>query len=588
MSKHFPLILLLLAILPALSPGQTRPQEEQLWQALRLGDVPEAKAALEAGADPNLPDDRGFTALNYAAASPAVELLSEVIVAGGEYWPDKHTEAPILTAARHGAYKHAMVLAQQGHDLHVRDPENFNALFHVTRRDQEAFANFLLQRGVDQYCRGRGVYSILHHAAKHGATKVLQLLIDRGEIDLEETDPAGNAALQIAAQHGQTEAALLLLKGGAKPDPVNKAGETPLHQAARAGNSQLAALLRDYGAVAIRPNAAGDSPLHLAAAAGHLDAVIALLGPGADPNAPDAKGLPPLHYAAENGHAILARTLIRQGASMEFARLPAVWQAVVLGDMEALRKLVNDKASARQKVLGTPLLCWALRAANPEAAVYLLDRGASELDRDAQGNTTLHLAVQFALQGLAERFAADPQLLAAFDDRYLFASWVALEHNRYRMLPFLLDTELMPLNPTINQGMLQLAIRGEVAAQTLPILAEKGLDPYTVDAEGYSPLRRAAQEGRLEAAKTLIELEAAGKWQVKQGRDWETMLELPDRQGNPPLFAAACNKDFAMTELLLRAGANTLHRNDKGETAWEAASLAWAPETALLIRNWGK
>lgn len=552
----------LLVLLPATLSAQLRPADSALHRALKLGDVPQVQALLEGSADPNITDHHGLSAMNYAASSPAVEVLAHVIRAGGEYWPGKHVEAPIITAAREGDYKQGMVLIQQGHSASELDSLGYNALFFTVARNDLPFSKLLLSKQVRIAPGGSGSYSALHHAALHDADKVIPSMISKFGADKDARDEKGWTALHYAALGGSLEATRALLEAGANPNAPDNMGKTPLHVAAGAGHHSLASALADGGAIAMIPDALGATPIHEASRTGQLSVLVNLFRTGTETNTPDGRGEVPLLLAAQNGHAMVCRALMRQGAAVELARLPQVWKAVVMADIEQVEKMVRSRAEARKKVLGIPLLCWALRSGRPEVATYLLEQGASSEEADVFGMYPIHLAVRFALNELAKELAAKPGALSLQDGRGRTPAQVAIESNRHQMLNALLSKEMLGEKDAEGRSLVHAAVQSQTSEEMLRQLFALGANPIEQDQSGKTALHLAAELGNTGAAKVILEQTENGVW--KNGDVEIELTALQDNWGNTPLHLAGMNGFDELSKVLLNADADTGIRNAKG------------------------
>lgn len=105
----------------------------------------------------------------------------------------------------------------------------------------------------------------LHEAVKSGKLEALRRLLDEDRSlanSVSETDARGTYPLHVAAEHGQTEAARLLLEYGA--DPSRREAENDaiaLGWAAFYGRPELVALLLDAGSEPSQRNKHGLTPL---------------------------------------------------------------------------------------------------------------------------------------------------------------------------------------------------------------------------------------------------------------------------------------------------------------------------------------
>jgi len=139
--------------LPQTSPVRAEAQA-RLWEAAGTGNLADAKAALEAGADLNALDTRtnqnGRTALNYAA-----------------------------------------------------------------EKNQAAMIQWLIDRGAEVNRANNTGFTPLHHAAESGSPAAAEMLLKLGAA-LKATNRRGETPLAVAKRRGMTEVAAMLEKAGGK------------------------------------------------------------------------------------------------------------------------------------------------------------------------------------------------------------------------------------------------------------------------------------------------------------------------------------------------------------------------------------
>jgi hypothetical protein len=90
---------------------------------------------------------------------------------------------------------------------------------------------------------------------------------------------------------------------------------TALHLAARHGHSEIARVLIEKGATVDAGDIHSCTPLMWAAKGGHVDVARELLDAEAKIDATDHRGWTPLHFAVDRGHAEVAQFLIDRGAN---------------------------------------------------------------------------------------------------------------------------------------------------------------------------------------------------------------------------------------------------------------------------------
>ncbi|KFY30646.1 hypothetical protein V494_08083 [Pseudogymnoascus sp. VKM F-4513 (FW-928)] len=168
-------------------------------------------------------------------------------------------------------------------------------------------------------------------AAREGHAKVMRLLMEREDVDLQVRDWRGMSLLGAAAQYGHLEAVRLLLGwgGGVEVDVRDNTGKTPLLLAAWLKESDIVhwrreelevvrLLLETEGVDVHARDEYGRGALAQAVGCrkGNLDMVALLLEGGVDVEARDKWGATPLLAAAEWGNTEVLTLLLERGADV--------------------------------------------------------------------------------------------------------------------------------------------------------------------------------------------------------------------------------------------------------------------------------
>lgn len=284
---------------------------------------------------------------------------------------------------------------------------------------------------------------------------------------------------------------------------IARAAEDPaVVRAARAGDGKaVAALIQqkaDVNAAAID----GTTALHWAVRADDLETVDALIRAGARVKTTSRHGVTPLYIAADQGNAAMIRRLVTAGADANGTDISGdtvLMAAVRAGNADAVRALLDAGAQVNttEPQVGHTALMWAVREDRPELVALLIGREAS--------------------LELKTRTGAKPAVRP----------------------------------PGAGGGSHGVGIvRGGVPPQ--------GEQPATPG--GMTALSFAAREGRLEAARLLLDA----------GAD----VNAADANSISPLVMAITNRHTAVASLLLARGANATAADWWGRTPlWAAVDM---------------
>lgn len=202
--------LLGLSLLPGCGPdgalGDSR--EERLLRAVKTGDLRDAEALLEQGAD--------------------IETRHP-----GNGW------TPLMWAATRENAQGVRLLAGRGADLEARDTRGQTALMNAARWGRLVGVDALLAAGAKVGARDRNGWTALMWAAFKGQARTAAFLLDRGA-ELESKDPDGRRPLMLAAMKGHAETVRLLLARGASRSARGPSGATAAELARAGGYEALA------------------------------------------------------------------------------------------------------------------------------------------------------------------------------------------------------------------------------------------------------------------------------------------------------------------------------------------------------------
>ena len=351
------------AVLAVVLAVGAAPPRDGLLDAARRGDTDAVRALLQAGADPNLAQGDGLTALHLAAREGHLEIVDALIGAGAE------------TAA-------------------------------VTRI---------------------GDYTPLHLAGGAGQAGVVGALLGAGADPGAVTTTSGVTSLHLAAEaRGGEEAVRLLIEHGAPVNARERsAGQTPLMFAAAAGRAASVAALLEHGADPSITTEVGDALRRMAigrAAQGRLLAALSEIqrategGTAREPTAAEVQAA-----LAVQREFLASEELRRQMEDFhpdDLSNVVPAWDtpAGYVSDNEIVQRPMYETLVGRTG--GMTALLHAAREGHLEVARVLLDGGA-DIDQVAgDGASPLAIAAlngQFDTAMLLIERGADPDLATHTD-----------------------------------------------------------------------------------------------------------------------------------------------------------------------------
>ncbi|XP_012146768.2 zinc-RING finger and ankyrin repeat domain-containing protein rolling pebbles [Megachile rotundata] len=322
------------------------------------GSVEMVSLLLEFGADVELTNSQGCTALSLAASRGHCDVVRRLAAAGASLGhTDMAGQCPLVHAARHGR------LSVVGYLLACD--------WVVPPSEAEA-------EGSQEIGREEAAQQAVVAAAAQGHESVVEYLLDMAEVIVDRPDTLiGETALTIAAANGSTATVSALLARGASPTAVNAKGLSALMLAAREGHWGTAerllqgtlststdSLLDDAVSLLDQRDPAGRTSLMLAASEGHTNLIELFLDKGSPLESRDKEGLTALCWACVRGRLAAVQNLIDHGADVN----------------------TNDNTGR------TPLDLAAFQG-NPKLVQLLLEKGAAVEHVDLHGMRPLDRAI---------------------------------------------------------------------------------------------------------------------------------------------------------------------------------------------------
>ncbi|XP_070828614.1 ankyrin repeat domain-containing protein 27 [Chaetodon trifascialis] len=140
-------------------------------------------------------------------------------------------------------------------------------------------------------------------------------VLQAGALGVNSCNLHGFTPLHVAALHGRSALAALLIRHGANVNARTDQSATPLHLASQNSHIQVVRFLLECNAKLNKKDHYGNTPLIHACLCGNLETATTLLQSNALVNVANLQGNTSLHEAVRGGHQALVELLLRAGAS---------------------------------------------------------------------------------------------------------------------------------------------------------------------------------------------------------------------------------------------------------------------------------
>ena len=254
-----------------------------LMQAVLYGDADSVRLLLDNGADPNIANEAGATALMWAVADiEKTRLLLDHRADVNARSADSRT-ALLIAAGRFGSREVVRLLLDRGADIKVKSPGlggDMTPLTEAARLADEALLRLLIERGADMKTAGPGPLAFAQNArcekcievltagagpeiASVGAMMAGPPFLDATAIgrwvargaDVHIKDPGGNTLLMLAASSDKlpVESVKSLITRGCDVNARNAEGRSAMDFAKLRGTTSVVELLAKAGAKEAAP-----------------------------------------------------------------------------------------------------------------------------------------------------------------------------------------------------------------------------------------------------------------------------------------------------------------------------------------------
>ncbi|WP_341813296.1 ankyrin repeat domain-containing protein [Wolbachia endosymbiont (group B) of Germaria angustata] len=411
--------------------------------------------------------------------------------------------------------------------VNTLDEYGYSPLRFAIENSNLQIVKYLIENGADLDIKYEKGFTPLHFAALFGNLELARYLVDEEHVSFNVLDKYGKSPLHFAFENGRIELVKYLV--GEKKANINVLDNqhmAPLHFVAENGNLELAKYLIGNGADFYLRDKFGFTPLERAIDRGQDDIVKYLT------EVKNRFGFTYLHKAAWDGNLdlfkLLIKLLINHNADLyrvDNDSSSPLHRAAENGKLEIVRYIIDKKLYNIDIVNNdkrTPLLL-AAQNGHLEIVKFLVDKGADFYLRDKFGFTPLERAIDRGQDDIVKYLT---EVKNRFGFTYLHkAAWDG------------------------NLDLFKLLIK---------LLINHNADLYRVDNDSSSPLHRAAENGKLEIVRYIIDKKLYN-------------IDTVNNDKRTPLLLAAQNGHLEIVKFLVDKGADFYLRDKFGFTPLERA-----------------
>ena len=198
--------------------------------------------------NPNVVDDRGWTALHFSAASGADDLFT--------YFAELPINVNLETdngmnclhiAAHHGHLNLCIkLLNQYEFNLHIADNDGWAAIHHASSSGSIKLVTLFIERGIDIHLKTKDDQNCLHIAARNGHLNLCKVFVDNYNFDVHLADIHGWTALHCSAENGRFDLFSYILSKGCEIYSKTNSAKNILHLAARNGHFDICVFVLEH------------------------------------------------------------------------------------------------------------------------------------------------------------------------------------------------------------------------------------------------------------------------------------------------------------------------------------------------------
>ncbi|MDR0409740.1 MAG: ankyrin repeat domain-containing protein [Spirochaetaceae bacterium] len=560
-----------------------------LHETARIGDLEIMNALIEHGANVNIQDGQGNTAMHIAIPVDVHKAAFELLLS--------HNANPNLRDRRGDSPLHIVIalnrdadiietLLRSGADVTMHNIEGKTPLYMAVEENRLSLLPPLLAYNSDIFAVTNENKTPFGFAMSSNREALNYIITENTVV---QSDSNGNTPLIAAVQlGGDTEIIQRILDKNALINARNQDGDTALHIAVRQNNAAAGTLLITRGSDIFAQNAKGESPIYLTFYS--PDTIREWMLTPIVLTARDGLGNTILHYATQWKLDSAIALIASKGASLEAANVTGetpLFVAVKIDSASTVRALLNAGALiGGRDTLGNTALHTAVRWNAQAAANALIDAKIDINGYNLYGKTPLHDAVRLTVFGMETLLTQRGANLEARDRDGNAPLMEGVVKGSRRSAEHLINSGADVATRNNNGDTPLLIAVEEERSDLVGLLLDKGAPIHAKNADGESPFTAALKT----SPRMMMTLLAKGRGQTDdEGRTplhialsynmpesdiemiaaWLGRIDIVDRDGRTALRYAVDRSNWDAAKFLANDGANVFSVARDGKTPAE-------------------
>ena len=337
---------------------------QQLLDVAKKGDKKALYTLIENGADLNIKDNEGRTALIWASIKENFEIVKLLVENGADLdIKDNEGKTALIWASIKENFKIVKFLVENGADLDIQDNSGrtfFRIAIQISSPNKNNYIDLIKKHGVGSQVfievKQFQLSQQLIDATKEGDKEALNTLLVKGA-DLNIKDNEGKTALIWAVEKENLEIVQILVGNKADLNIQDDSGRTALIWAVKKENLEIVQILVENGAdLNIQDNYYNWTALIWAVEKENLEIVEFLVENEADLNIQDVYGWTALMMAVKKENFEIVQILVENGADVNIqnnygktalALIPWRWNLAFYTNKKAIVKLLKKHGAKK-------------------------------------------------------------------------------------------------------------------------------------------------------------------------------------------------------------------------------------------------